>query len=529
MRALIRKYGALFLALVLICGVCLFFAARKSGMFIDEIFTYGLSNSHYAPFLGDIHGDLDNTVLTREELLDYLVVGPEERFDFASVYYNQTRDVHPPLYYWLLNAVCSLTPGSFSLWSGLILDLLLYLLTAVLLYRLVLRLFGSRLNAAAAAALYGLCAVGLSTMLMIRMYVLMTALTVLLALLVTRLIQTGDKRLCPLIGLTIFLGLMTQYYFVFYAFFLCASYVLYALVHRNWRGLLRFALWAFAGVGLLVLAFPACLDQLFADHIVSGGSALENLKNTAQYGRRFAHIGDYLRYSGMRAPRYLAMALGAALLLTSPLLVRAAREKKPDLRALWVLLPAYVAGAVVVILSPVNEERYVYNLVPLFVASLSLGIYLLFFALGDFPKAEPVKAGLFLALLVFAVLMARTVQPEYLYTVYRDYDHAVEEYADGPCIYLDRGYHEPLTQDLQQLLFFEDLLVTPSGDEEAVQDYLARYPEAEHCVVFVDINPFWSSGYDPDQVLPVLLEHTDFQSSEMLYWNYLSKVYVLSK
>jgi len=437
--------------------------------------------------------------------------------------------VHPPLYYWLLNAVCSLTPGGFSLWSGLILDLLLYLLTAVLLYRLVLRLFGSRLNAAAAAALYGLCAVGLSTMLMIRMYVLMTALTVLLALLVTRLMQTGEKRLCPLIGLTVFLGLMTQYYFVFYAFFLCAAYVLYALLHRNWQGAVRFSLWAFAGVGLLVLAFPACLDQLFADHIVSGGSALENLKNTAQYGRRFAHIGDYLRFTGMRSPRYLAMAVGAALLLLSPRLLRAAREKKPDLTALWVLLPAYIAGAAVVILSPVNEERYVYNLIPLYVATLSLGIYLLFFALGDFPKAGLVKGTLFLAVLAFAVLMARTVQPEYLYTVYRDYDHAMAEYADGPCIYLDAGFHEPLTQDLQQLLFFEDVLVTPGGDEPAVQEYLSRYPEAAHCVVFVDVDRFWSSGYDPDQVLPVLLEHTDFQSSELLYWNYLSKAYVLNK
>ena len=529
MKDLIKKYGALFLALVLITGVCLFFSARKSGLFIDEIFSYGLSNSHYAPFLGDAQGGLENTVLSREELRDYLVVRPDQRFDFGSVYYNQTRDVHPPLYYWLLNAVCSLTPDCFSLWSGLVLDLLLYLVTALLLYFLVLTLFGSRLNAAATTVLYGLCAVGLSTMLMVRMYVLMTALTVLLALLTAKLILAPKTLYFPLVGLTIFLGLMTQYYFVFYAFFLCAAYVLYAFVHRSWRSLLYFSACAFAGVALLVLAFPSCLDQLFADHIVSGGSALENLKNTAQYGRRFSHIADYLRFTGMRAPRYLAMALAAALLLSSPLLIRVSRKQSPDLRSLWILLPAYLAGAVVVILSPVNEERYVYNLIPLYVATLSLGIYLLFFALGSFPRADLIKPTLFLAVLAFAVLMARTVQPEYLYTVYRDYDHAADEFHESPCIYLDNGYHEPLTQDLLQLLYFEDVLVTPSGSEPAVQDYLARYPDAENCVVFVDIDRFWSSGYDPDTVLPVLLENTDYSSYELLYWNYLSKAYVLSK
>jgi hypothetical protein len=105
----------------------------------------------------------------------------------------------------------------------------------------------------------------------------------------------------------------------------------------------------------------------------------------------------------------------------------------------------------------------------------------------------------------------------------------VEEYADGPCIYLDRGYHEPLTQDLQQLLFFEDLLVTPSGDEEAVQDYLARYPEAEHCVVFVDINPFWSSGYDADALLKRIADETAYHKAEELFTTGLTTTYLISR
>ena len=50
-----------------------------------------------------------------------------------------------------------------------------------MLYALVRRLGGSRLNAAAGAVLYGLSVIGLSTMVMIRMYVLLTLLTVVLA------------------------------------------------------------------------------------------------------------------------------------------------------------------------------------------------------------------------------------------------------------------------------------------------------------------------------------------------------------
>ena len=123
MKNWLKKYTALILALVLVCAVCLMFAARKDGMFIDEIYTYGLANSRYAPYVTDIKdGDLIDKVMTREELTDYLTVGEDDRFAAGSVYYNQTRDVHPPLYYWLFNFVSSLVPGQFSMWTGLIPD-----------------------------------------------------------------------------------------------------------------------------------------------------------------------------------------------------------------------------------------------------------------------------------------------------------------------------------------------------------------------------------------------------------------------
>ena len=70
------KYLALVLVLLLVCAVCLLFSSRKSGMFIDEIYTYALSNSDHAPFLIDLkNGEMVGTVFTREEFLDYVKDG----------------------------------------------------------------------------------------------------------------------------------------------------------------------------------------------------------------------------------------------------------------------------------------------------------------------------------------------------------------------------------------------------------------------------------------------------------------------
>ena len=86
MREKFRRIWALALVLILVTGVCFLFSCRKQGMFIDEIYTYGLSNSSYRPFLSGLkYQSIDHSLFTREELLDYVSITGDEGFDFASV------------------------------------------------------------------------------------------------------------------------------------------------------------------------------------------------------------------------------------------------------------------------------------------------------------------------------------------------------------------------------------------------------------------------------------------------------------
>ncbi len=530
----LRRLGPLLLALLIVLAVSLLFAGRKNGMFIDEIYTYGLSNSHYAPFLEDVAGgSLEDAVLTRQDLLDYVTVNEGEALDFGSVYYNQVRDVHPPLYYWLFHLVSCLTPGLFSKWTGLALDIVLYLLTLLALYRLVLRLFGSRENAVAAVLLYGLSGLGLAAMLMIRMYVLMTLFTVLLAIWIARLLEEDRWLWCILTGVTIFLGLLTQYYFVFYAFFVCAAYVFWAAAKKRWRGLLRFCCCAFAGVGLLLVVFPACIDHLTADALVSGGNALEQLSLFSQYKQRLIFFYHEARH-GMKAAVLLALGLVLLLAVFFKKLRAAGKEKRLPWQSLVILLPAFVAFVVVALISPVEEQRYIYNLAPLFAASVCFLLSLLERSLGDFPRQQLWKGLALLGILGLSLWMARSEPPKYLYpkdsgTVdpYAGYDALLAEHEEDPCLYLT-GYFSPLTQDLGELLLFEDFFVTADPDSPALDAYLAER-SGEECVVFIDVNDYWSSGFDPSEMLPALLASTEFGSSELLYENGLSVTYLLRK
>ena len=524
MKNWLKKYAALLLALIVISGVCFLFSSRKEGMFIDEIYTYGLSNSYYAPYVTDLKdGSLIDKVMTRQELVDYLTVGDNDRFAAGSVYYNQTRDVHPPMYYWLLNFVSSFFPGQFSMWPALVMNYIIYMLALVLLYKLVMLLFSSRLNAVMAVLLYGLSTIGLSTMLMIRMYVLLTLLTVLLAYLIAWLMHEKKTVLYPLIGLTVFAGLMTQYYFVFYAFFVCLSYDIYALIKKDYRGFVMFSLAALCGAVCLLPAFPACLNQLFADALVSGGSAMDNLVTFSQYPQR---LGIFLHDSAhrMKAVVYIAVIMTIAAVLSCKKIAAAAKEKKLTLDALVLIVPAFVTFVLVAVISPVTEIRYIYNIVPMLILAVSLLVHLVEESDTALNTMKSMKLFIGVAAAVLCLWEARCLAPDYLYDEYSDYDAILAEHSDDPCVYIDDNYFSPITYDMLQLMNFDDFLVTNNTASQAMLNYIGG---ADETVVFIDISKQWSSGYDAEKIIAGLKESTGYEEAISLYSNGFSAVYLL--
>ncbi len=520
--------AALLLVFVLIIGVCGLFSYRKSGMFVDEIYCYGLSNGYYTPFVKSLAEDsLPDHVLTQQQLFDYLTVGEDDAFAFDSVYYNQTQDVHPPLYYWLFHFASSLTPGILSKWTGLILDFIIYMLALFVLYRLAMELFGCAEAAVSAVAMYGLSTLGLSTMLMIRMYVLLTLLTLLLALWIAELIRRPRPVLYPLIGVTILAGMLCQYYYVFYAFFVCGAYVLYALCKRRWASLLVFSGFAFAGVGGMVLLFPACLDQLFADALVSGGSAVSNLTNFSLYASRLLTFSAALRH-GLKAAVLLGLAAAALAVCLSRSILRSFRAGELNLLPLLLILPAFAAFLIVAIASPVDEDRYIYNIVPFFVLAVSFLLWLSFTAMGEGKTQDLLRTGILLTVTMFSLWMARTIPPSYIYPEQAEYNELTEAYIHEPCVYFCDNYNGVVTQDLLQLVQYDDVCFANDPDSSFLGSYLAE-KDSDTAVVFVDISAAWGSGYDPDVILSGLFKVTDYTSAERLYQYGLSDTYILSK
>ena len=142
------------LLIVLQIFVLLLFTTQKKGYFIDEIYSWGLSNSYYEPFV--VSKDVFGRWVDGRELMEYMTVQPGQGFSYGSVWYNQAQDVHPPLFYALLHTVCSFTPDTYGTWQGMILNLIFYGGCLAMIFLTADLLMKNRRAAAAAMMLWGL-------------------------------------------------------------------------------------------------------------------------------------------------------------------------------------------------------------------------------------------------------------------------------------------------------------------------------------------------------------------------------------
>lgn len=542
MRGLRRRQWQVALLAGLQVMVLLLFCAAKKGYFIDEIYSWGLSNSYYKPFV--VSGDVFGRWVEGREFLEYLTVQPGEGFAYGSVWYNQSMDVHPPLFYMLLHTVCSFTPGVYATWQGMALNVVFYTGCLLMVYLTARLLSPGKYMPAAAMVLWGLSPGGLSTGIYIRMYMLAAFLTSVSVYLHVKMIRDGQKARWLLgICLATFLGLLTQYYFVFAAFFLSGFYVLWKLGKRRWKEAAVYSAALFGSVGAMVCVFPACITQLTrTDEFVAaetrnnllGGGVVRNLVSYIS-SINMDFFGGWIRGAALVAVATVAVCLWiffrkrkSAQKEDTGRKSRKDALRPEDEAALILTLAAGFSFLAVSWIAVVPGVRYIYNLYPLMV-TLAVWWVMKFtgWCLGKGKGACRLYAAL---LLLMAVCYANGYRQGYVQYLYPENEERVRlaaMYRDLDCLYIDNYENAPLTQDLIELSGFRGVYIMPEEQIGQVNQIMEGRDSQKGLIVYVDTNEFWSSGYDAGAVIARLKEETGFGSARKLYSHELSETYIL--
>ena len=257
--------------------VCLCFAYERKGIFSDEVWCYGLANSHNKPFIYAPDGfmanyveendisDNFNEIVQGSELRDYITVQKGERFDYGSVYHNQSLDFHPVLYYLILNTVCSFFPDTFSLLFAFIPSIIFLCITQIFLYKTSECITDSKLFGLGVCLLYAVVPASMFTFIYLRMYSLLTMLLVMNTYFTMRFIKSGEislKNLLP-VFITAFLAFNTQYSSIVYIGCMTAALCIYLVFKKGFCNAAGYGLLMSGTLLLFAAVFPAVYEQTF--------------------------------------------------------------------------------------------------------------------------------------------------------------------------------------------------------------------------------------------------------------------------
>lgn len=522
----IKDNWLLVLVLCLIGVVSLFYIHEKRGMFLDEIYSYGLSNSQNKPFITDVQDkDITEKVITKKELFDYVAVNNKDAFDYKSVYNNQTKDVHPPLFYMTLHTFSSVFRNSFSKYIGLSLNMILFFITLIVLYKTVDKLFKSKELSILGVVLYGFSTLGLSSMLMIRMYMMLTFFTTIFVYLITNLLEDEKKDnylTYFLIMITILFGTLTQYYFIFYAFFVCLGYDIYLLLKKDYKKFFKFSIFALLGVVLVYLIFPACINHVFRKGSVSGSGILGRLADFGNYPKALYDFSSLLI-------KYFSVQIILILLLVTIILISIIKKNKYNkvekkdlkLNALIIIVPSVFTFILVSLISPYVSARYFYNIVPVF----SIMIIYLIYILNKKINIKKINY-IYIVISIVVIIMSFVIKPEWLYKEQQPVIDIARAIGNSPSIYITKNNNPAITQDLIFLVNLKSAYVTKNEDSKKLDEYI-RKNRKEKQPVMVFISHF-EEQHDNEKILNKLKDRYGFSSFGPLYGGFYSDIYLLN-
>ena len=537
---------AIFILIVLVlCGLMIFYMSKKEGFHEDEMFTYGSSNCTYDNLFQPhgkedtfnkiarnyiiVDGNIGETVenawyyfthqdewnklfaeisskehpvwKTREEAKDYLTVAPNERFNYVSVYYNQARDVHPPLYCILNHTVCSFFPDTFSKYFFFSISLAFFAGTCFII-RSILKLLDKEKLVIPTVLLYGLSMGAISTVIYARMYMMLAFFTLAYFYLTLKIYKFDFKmtrRTKILLGATTILEFLSQYYFCIFALGCFIVMIALMIKEKKCHELKSYILTHIVSALIGVLVYPICIYQIFFSYRGIGAS-----------GANGAYFEGLVKFIELLFKAYsLPIILGFIVLalFTAWYIYKFVKSKEKGY-LLLLIIPTLLSILVIAKISPYKELRYLYGLLPVLSILIELGLYSIINA-----AIKNKKVGMTILVAIIAIVSVyglATKEPEHLYKGYSNYIKIAEENSEDPFVYIGTGVFNHI-QSMPEFMIYKESLIL----QDTQLEYLKDNEELTKSNEFIlSIKKYIGNR---DGILQQVLDYTGYKEYNVLY------------
>jgi len=495
-----RKREIIIICAVIIIQTIIFILAgiNKSYIHMDEAYSLGLANYNKTEIQNN--EDFYDNWHRKDYYEDYLAVQDKDIGKFGQVYENQKNDVHPPLYYLFLRFAMGFSVNSFSKWTGIILNIVIYVAITIFMYLILNKIFKSKEKAIIVACISSITIASITSAIYIRMYALATLNILITTFLHMKLIDSEkiNIKLLVLIGISALIGSLTHYYYLFYLAMLYIIFIIKYIKEKKVKNLLYYTVaMVIAGIASLAI-FPYSISHMFFEY--RGQGVISKLTNIPEFLNSIFEYLKKINYFGFNNTFFIivsAIAIIALVILYRPAKRRNVETEKNQYIKI-IALPTLFYFILVSIASPWVELRYI---MPICGVIFALTIYLLEKALNNIFDEK--KTNIIISMLLAIILIMPIIfnmEPEVEYSDKEEIVEKLEGELNVPTLYLFKSQNNRFLDDIYLFSIIDESYIAKDLEytEENINKILERKDISKGIVVFIN------EGQDNDNILKVV-------------------------
>lgn len=476
----------------------LFYSTQKINFNVDELLTYSLSNgvSSVNPVPGtkyESYGEFQKSFLTPSD---------DTKFNYGNVWRNQANDVHPPFYYIIIHTISSFFPDFFSKYIGISVNIFFNMLIILLLYKSALFITNDKKIAYVTILFWAINPGIISDNMFIRMYIMAMFFCLLLSYVHIKKINglsVKDAKFYLSIFLVSSAGILTHYYFLVFAFFLCALFSLSLLFRKKYKELIAYAGTYIVTIISVWAIFPSIYFHLFGGGY-RGTESIQNLKNKAGYLESLKTFWGILSNNLFGGYLLVSMILIVALMAFYLFKNKISMKNEHMVRLGFLLIPCLLFFLLVSKIAVYKAERYIQLIYPIIILIFVSLIFLILKRYLNDKKSTFIMCAILIVMVVSGY--ARTCSFEYLVPGSQEAIELSRQYHDKDSIYIYNANWKVQTSfmELEQYksvtfilfnnlellnnnLHYDDfvLYIDPSieNEEEILNSIVDKFPEVE--------------------------------------------------
>lgn len=312
----IKKYDIIFLFTIVVALqllVASLYMNSKQHMYIDEFYCYAGAHNALLYRFGEpeyylaTNDEWYDSWHTKKEFMEWFEVRGEESILRHSPAELRSLIKTNNIYYIMLNIVESFqSDPAMTKWSGFVLNSIIFVLHQIVLYLIGREIFRDKKKALLPMIIYGFSAGGISLIIFIRFYLLISLACLFIAYIHVKLLEWRNVRgIIAAYGVTaaaIQLIWVFQPYIVMYACSVVLVFAIICLFNKEYKFLLKYVGVGCAGLALFVLFVPNFVMKLSNYALSSYGvDAI-----TAFFHRTWELYAIFLKYSGIKTISHVA-------------------------------------------------------------------------------------------------------------------------------------------------------------------------------------------------------------------------------